>query len=95
MLKYFGDNPDVFNEVLQPVGTWRFLTPLDTIQEGDLYRYLLNEDPSKRVDAYSIEWTEAFDLAGYRIGDMENWEWIQVIRPVEGTTVYLFQKDEE
>lgn len=30
--------------LVRPVGSWRFLTPLDTVQEGDLGREFRNSD---------------------------------------------------
>lgn len=72
----------------QPVGTWRFLTPLETIQPGDLGRYKNGETYLDRnwtqIDS-DTNWIirgKEFNVIGTQPPEL--WEFI---RPVDGTIV--------
>ena len=46
------------DEVVRPVGPWRFLTPIDTVQVGDLFRTIPVGDSG---DAYETNWSAVHD----------------------------------
>ena len=50
----------------RPVGAWRFLTPLDKIRVGDLYRFVWRtEDPRNNFEtAFLYGWTEVAKETG-------------------------------
>jgi len=47
----------------QPVGTWRFLTPLDVIQVGDLGRYMTGSD------FHDVNWSVVTDDTSWILDD--------------------------
>lgn len=73
---------------VQPVGTWRFLTPLDVIQIGDLGRYRCGTSKID-YDWSAIEECTEWIIRGKRMVVVgkhppKNWEFI---RPIDGTVV--------
>lgn len=83
---------DNMREVVRPVGPWRFLTPIDTVQAGDLFR-IVADGPDDDA-AYNVNWSpvnQAYSghLIGKPLSEMSsNWE---VIRALEhGYTVPMF-----
>lgn len=94
-------NKDGFDEgqlhnmrkVVRPVGPWRFLTPVDIIQAGDLFR-IVAEEPHDEDAAYNANWSpvaqpEHANWVGKPLSELSNgWE---VIRALEhGYTVPMF-----
>lgn len=83
---------------VRPVGVWRFLTPLETVQEGDLGR-TSGLDSKDRVDT---DWTpvnkesrwiidEVYTkVVGVRVPPDGSWEFI---RAVDGTFVQVEAKN--
>ena len=80
--------------VVRPVGPWRFLTPIDIVQEDDLFRIIAEETEDEDA-AYNANWspisqgTDNDELIGKSAGAMPNrWE---IIRALEhGYTTPMF-----
>lgn len=48
----------IIKQILRPVGPWRFLTPIEVAQPGDLFRVVSRDDHrEERPDAYEAGWT--------------------------------------
>ena len=79
--------------VVRPVGPWRFLTPVDTIQEGDLFRVVAvradDEDAAFNANWSPVGQDGSKDLIGTPVCEGSNrWE---IIRALEhGYTVPMF-----
>lgn len=78
--------------VVFPIGTYRFLTPLDTVQDGDLFRiqsagfYLSSWSPVRMCDTSAV---------GRNIADiLETHPTAEYIRPIEGDYVQLIEDTE-
>lgn len=88
-LGHFKNEEELFEAVLRPVGAWRFLTPLEKIQEGDLVRRAAPVDePYEAV--YKHNWTRVNEShIGETMADQPYWE---VIRPMDenATAVRFF-----
>lgn len=81
-------------KVVRPVGPWRFLTPIDIVQEDDLFRIVAEESHDEDA-AYNANWspisqgTDSDDLIGKVVGEMSNrWECIRALE--HGYTVPMF-----
>lgn len=46
----------LIRKILRPVGPWRFLTPIEVAQPGDLFR-VVSRDDEERLNAYEAGWT--------------------------------------
>ncbi len=44
----------VVERQVRPIGAWRFLTPLDRIRVGDLYRCIFVDEPQEDDDGYHL-----------------------------------------
>lgn len=75
-------------KVVRPVGPWRFLTPLDVVHKGDLFRIVAAESYDEDA-AYNANWSPVTESIGETVGEMSNcWE---IIRALEhGYTVPMF-----
>lgn len=86
-------------DLVRPVGLYRFLTPLDKIQVGDIARILPTAGTERHQTAWSpiregCEWSVGgVDILGASPSDCPEWE---IIRPVNkrSTYVVLEQGDE-
>lgn len=80
-------------KVVRPVGPWRFLTPIDTVQAGDLFRIVAEETHDEDA-AYNANWSPVnqamdSDLIGKSVGVMSNrWECIRALE--HGHAVPMF-----
>ena len=74
--------------VVRPVGPWRFLTPIDITQKGDLFRIVAEKSHDEDA-AYNTNWSPITELTGKTVGELSNcWE---VIRALEhGYAVPMF-----
>lgn len=80
-------------KVVHPVGPWRFLTPIDIIQAGDLVR-IVSEGMDDANAAYNANWSPVDHalgsaLLGKLAGDLSSgWELIRALE--HGYTVPMF-----
>lgn len=67
-------------KVVRPVGPWRFLTPIDTVQAGDLFRVVAEESDDKDA-AYNANWSPVDSgLIGKSVGVLPNrWELLRAL----------------
>lgn len=87
---------DYLKSVVRPVGPWRFLTPMETIAAGDLYRCVSGEQ-SDNLSAFDINWTVVREPgisrhAGNLYRNVPNFE---CIRKVDETSFYVPLYDPE
>lgn len=84
------DRSDIYT-LVRPVGPWRFLTPLDIVQEGDLFRAIATEYNPDAI--YENNWS-AIPPNHKVIGKpFHTCKALDVIRPVDDTsyTVPVFK----
>lgn len=80
-------------KVVRPVGPWRFLTPIDTVQVGDLFR-IVADGPHDEDAAYNANWSPISkasdsDLIGKPVSAVPNY--LEIIRAFEhGYAVPMF-----
>lgn len=80
-------------KVVRPVGPWRFLTPIDTVQVGDLFR-IVADGPHDEDAAYNANWSPISKarggaLIGKPVSAAPNyWETIRALE--HGYTVPMF-----
>lgn len=82
---------------VRPVGPWRFLTPMETIQTGDLIRIVnrgVNQTPYDANWSLISEKGDGDSFAGLTYMDIP---YLEVIRPYDSTafTVPLFKEKGE
>ena len=90
-------NPDELSErdqihtLVRPVGPWRFLTPLDIIQPGDLFRAIATEDNA--ITVYDANWSAIPPNHGLIGKSFHTCKTLDVIRPIDDTayTVPIFK----
>ena len=91
LLRTSADTLDItqLRQVRAPIGMWRFLTPLDTPQKGDLYRWV------NRTGLYIAGWTSIHDAFG-ELMIRENGKGCEIIRPCDesATTIPAFDLSE-
>lgn len=83
--------------VRRPLGSFRFLTPLDTVQAGDLYRYVIETTgrANEFLSTFSMNWAVVPDvIVGQALSDDSALKYCEVIRPIEGTTVPMFETEQ-
>lgn len=81
-------------EVVRPVGPWRFLTPIETVKEGDLFRVIACHDNSN--SPYETGWTPVGEDSATHNKIYRNVPTFEVIRAIDDTsyTVPVFRASE-
>jgi hypothetical protein len=77
--------------IVRPVGPWRFLTPLDIIQPGDLFRVIVTDDSAATV--YDANWSAVPPDHGIIGEPFHTCKDLDIIRPIDDTayTVPVFK----
>ncbi len=81
-------------EVVRPVGPWRFLTPIETVKEGDLFRVIACHDNSN--SPYETGWTLVSEKSATHNKIYQSVPTFEVIRAIDDTsyTVPVFRASE-
>lgn len=77
-------NRDLMNhESVRPIGMWRFLTPLETPQNGDLFRVIAGAK-GRLISPYMNNWTVEDHDVDQPVCELPEYEYIRAIDDSSG-----------
>lgn len=85
-------NHDALNyESVRPIGMWRFLTPLETPQEGDLFRVIAGV-ADRGLSPYMNNWTVEENAGDQPMSQLMDYEYMRQVDDSSGY-VPVFRRD--
>ena len=71
------------HESVRPIGMWRFLTPLETPRNGDLFRVIAGA-VGRELSPYTNNWTVEKTAGDQSMGELPEYEYIRAIDDSSG-----------
>lgn len=78
-------------ESVRPIGMWRFLTPLETPQEGDLFRVIAGV-ADRKLSPYMNNWTVEENAGDQPMSQLMGYEYMRQVDDSSGY-VPVFRRD--